>query len=66
MPVNKKISSKYLLYMFLYSTYIGQTRRNLLSRIKEHATSEKSEVCIRLLQNPTHRLDFNTLTILGS
>ena len=25
-------------------TYIGQTRRYLLSKIKEHATSEKSEV----------------------
>ena len=51
------------------STYIGQTRRNLLSRIKEHATyctSEKSEVCKHLLQNPSHRVDFNTTTILGS
>ena len=43
-----------------------QTRRNLLSRIKEHATSEKSEVCKHLLQNPSHRVDFNTPTILGS
>ena len=48
------------------STYIGQTRRNLLSRIKEHGTSEKSEVCKHLLQNPTNRMDFNTPTILGS
>ena len=48
------------------STHIGQTRRNLLSRIKEHATSEKSEVCKHLLQNPSHRVDFNTPTILGS
>ena len=48
------------------STYIGQPRRNLLSRIKEHATSEKSEVCKHLLQNPSHRVDFNTPTILGS
>ena len=47
-------------------TYIGQTRRNLLSRIKKDATSEKSEVCKHLLQNPTHRVDFNTPTILGS
>ena len=48
------------------STYIGQTRRNLLSRIKEHATIEKSEVCKHLLQNPSHRVDFNTPTIFGS
>ena len=39
------------------STYIGQTKRNLLSIIKQHATSEKSEVC--------KRTDFNTSTILG-
>ena len=48
------------------STYIGQTGRNLLSRIKEHATSEKSEVCKHLLQHPTHRVDFNTPSVLGS
>ena len=47
-------------------TYIGQTRRNQLNGIKKHATSEKSEVCKHLLQNPTHRVDFNTPTILGS
>ena len=47
------------------STYIGQTRRYLLGRIKEHVTSEKSEVCKHLLQNPTHRVDVNTPTILG-
>ena len=47
-------------------TYIGQTRRNLLSKIKEHATLQRSEVCKQLLQNPTHRVDFNTLTILSS
>ena len=48
------------------STNIGQTKRNLLSRIKKHATSEKSKVCKHLLQNPSHRVDFNTLTILDS
>ena len=49
------------------STYIGQTRRNrnLLTRIKEYAASEKSEVCKHLLQNPTYRVGFNTCTILG-
>ena len=48
------------------SAYIGQTRRNLFSRIKKHATSENSEVSKHLLQNPTHRVDFNIRTILGS
>ena len=48
------------------STFIGQTSRNLLSRIKEHATSEKSEICKHLLQNPTHHVDFSTATILGT
>ena len=42
-----------------------KTRRNLLSRIKEHATSEKSEVCKHLLQNLTYRVNFNAPTILG-
>ena len=46
--------------------YSGQSRRNLLSRIKEHVTSEKSAVCKHLLQNFTRRVDFNTPTILGS
>ena len=47
-------------------TYIGQAWRNVLSRIKEHATSEKSEVCKHLLQHSTHRIDFTTATIFGS
>ena len=37
-------------------TYIGQTRRNLHSRIKERATSEKFEVCKYLLQPSTFAL----------
>ena len=52
-------------YMIMW-IYICQTRRNLLSRIKQHATSQKSEVCKHLLQNPTHRVDFITTTILSS
>ena len=48
------------------STYISQTRYNLLSRIEKHATSEKSEVCEHLLQNPTHRMDFNTSMTLSN
>ena len=48
------------------STYINQTRRNLLSRIKEHSTSEKSEVCKHLFQHLTHCVDFDTHRNLGS
>ena len=57
-----------IVYKLTYScgsTYIGETRRNLLSRIKEHATSEKYEVYKHLLQNSSHRVDFNAPTILG-
>ena len=50
------------MWIYLYR----QTGRNLLSRIKKHATSKKSEVCKHLFQNPTHRVDFNITTILGS
>ena len=30
------------------SSYIGQTRRNLINRLKEHSSSDKSEVCRHL------------------
>ena len=65
-PLRMKLGIVYKLSCSYGSTYIGQTRRNLLSGIKEHATLENSEVCKHLLQNPTHRVDFNTHTILGS
>ena len=65
-PLLMKLGKVYKLTCSCGSTYIGQTRRNLLSRIKEHATSEKSEVCKHLLQNPSHRVYFDTPTILGS
>ena len=65
-PLLMKSGIVYKLTCSCGSIYIGQTRRNLLSRIKEHATSEKSEVCKHLLQNPSHRVDFDTPTILGS
>ena len=48
------------------SIYIGQTRHNLLNRIKEYVTSEKSAVCKHLLQNFTQRVNFNTPKILAS
>ena len=65
-PLLMKSGIVYKLTCSCGSTYIGQTRRNLLSRIKEHTTSEISEVCKHLLRNPSHRVDFNTPTILGS
>ena len=65
-PLLMKSGIVYKLTCSCGSTYIGQTRRNLLSKIEEHATSEKSEVCKHLLQNPTHCVEFNTSMILGS
>ena len=43
-PLLMKSGIVYKLTCSCGSTYIGQTKPNLLSRIKEHATSEKSEV----------------------
>ena len=48
------------------ASYIGQTRRNLTTRLKEHASSDKSEVGKHLILNPSHRIDFSTPYILGS
>ena len=63
---SNEIENSIQTYCSCGSTYIGQTRRILLSRIKEHDTSENSEICEHLLQNPSHRVDFNIPTILGS
>ena len=65
-PLLMKSRIVYKLICSCRSTYIGQARHNLLSRIKEHATSEKSKVCKHLLQNPIHRVGYNTPTILDS
>ena len=46
----------------LISVRLGVT---YLVELKSNSTSEKSEVCKHLLQNSTHRVDFNTSTILG-
>ena len=48
------------------SSYIGQTRRNLINRLKEHSSSDKSEVCRHLTDNPDHKVDFAKPDILGS
>ena len=48
------------------SSYIGQTRRSLINRLKEHSSSDKSEVCRHLTDNPDHKVDFAKPYILGS
>jgi len=48
------------------SNYIGQTRRNLITRINEHKFDQRSEVCKHLLANPTHRFNSKQPEILGS
>jgi len=40
------------------SNYVGQTLRNLVTRINEHKCDQRSEVCKHLLANPTHRFNF--------
>ena len=48
-------------------THLHQSdKAKLLSRIKEHTTSEKSEVSKHLFQHSTHPVDFNMFMILGS
>jgi len=48
------------------SNYIGQTRRNLITRINEHKFDQRSEICKHLLANPTHRFNFKQPEILGN
>jgi len=43
------------------SNYIGQTRRNLITRINEHKFDQRSQVCKHLLANPTHCFNFKQL-----
>ena len=56
----------YRLTCFCGSSYIGQTRRNLINRLKEHSSSDKSEVCRHLMHNPDHKVDFAKPNILSS
>ena len=44
--------------------YIGQTKRNLITRLNEHQTCEDSEVCKHLLNNPNHKINFDLPKIL--
>ena len=44
--------------------YIGQTKRNLITRLNEHRTCEDSGVCKHLLNNPNHVINFDSPKIL--
>ena len=48
------------------SSYIGQTRRNLIDILKEHSSLDKSEMCPHLMDNPDHKADFAKSNILSS
>ena len=48
------------------SNYVGQTRRNLINRFKEHSSSDKHEVCRHLMDNADHKVDFANPNILSS
>ena len=51
---------------FCGSSYVGQTRRNLIDRLKKHSHSDKSEVCRHLTDNPNHKVVFAEPDIFGS
>ena len=51
---------------FCGSRYIRQTRRNLVNRLKEHSSLDKSEVCRHLMDNPDRKVDFAKPNILSS
>ena len=44
--------------------YIGQTKRNLITRFNEHRTCQSSEVCRHLMENPKHPVNFDSPIIL--
>ena len=44
--------------------YIGQTKRNLITRLNEHRTRQSSEVCRYLMENPKHTVNFDSPIIL--
>ena len=47
----------YRLTCFSASCYMGQTRRNLINRLKEHSSSNKSEVCRHLTHIPERKVN---------
>ena len=44
--------------------YIGQTKRNLITRLNEHRTRQSSEVCRHLMENSKHTVNFDSPIIL--
>ena len=49
-------------------SYIGQTRRNLATRLKDHnpvTSNQHTDVTTHLLENPEHTIDFNNTKILS-
>ena len=51
---------------FCGSSYIVQTKRSLINRLKEHSHSDKSEVCRHLTDNPDHKMGFAKTDIFSS
>ena len=44
--------------------YIGQTKRNLITRLNERQTRQSSEICRHLMKNPKHSVNFQSPIIL--
>ena len=44
--------------------YIGQTKRNLITRLNEHRTRQSSEVCRHLMENSKYTVNFDSPIIL--
>ena len=44
----------------LRQKYIGQTKRNLITRLNEHRTRQSSEACWHLMENPKHTVNFDS------
>ena len=44
--------------------YIGQIKRNLITRLNKHRMCEDTEVCKHLLNNPNHEIKFDSPKIL--
>ena len=61
-----KYGVAYRLTCFCGSSYIEQTRRNLITRLEEHCHSDKSQVCRHLTNNADVKLDFAKPDILSS
>ena len=40
--------------------YIGQTKQNLITRLKEHRTRQSSEVSRHLMENPKYAVNFHS------